>query len=87
MSVSNDYNKLVENLKTERDELNVRMHLAGAELRDDWQKLEERWEHLNSKLHQLGEASSESSGDINAAIKLLGEELKAGYKRVRSAMH
>ena len=32
---------LWQELKTERDELRVQMHLAKAELRDEWEELEE----------------------------------------------
>ena len=31
---------LIDSLKTQRDELRVQMHLAKAEIRDEWEEIE-----------------------------------------------
>lgn len=87
MTITTNNQKLVQRLKTERDELNVRMHLAGAELHDEWRELETRWEHFRAKSRQVEAATAESAEDIGAALELLAAELKAGYKRIRSRLH
>lgn len=85
--MKDDYRHLVESLKTERDELNVRMHLASSELRDEWLHLEERWDKIQFKLEKAASAASDSAEDVGAAIHILGDELKAGYRKIREAMH
>lgn len=87
MDMKTDYQRLVQQLKTERDELNVRMHLAGAELRDEWAELEKRWDRLQARGKQLKTATGESAEEIGAATRQLGEELKAGYRRIKSRLH
>lgn len=74
--------QLTQQLKVERDALHLKAHLLKLDLRDEWQATEKKWEQLNQKLHRAGTEGVESSRDIAAAIKLLGEEIKAGYERI-----
>lgn len=87
MPLRKDYDTLADRLKTERDELNVQMHLASADLRDEWHILEDRWDDFQHKLKRANRAASESADEIGAALELLGQELKEGYKNIRKAMH
>jgi len=80
------YQELFEKLKTERDELNVRMHLAKAELRDDWSAAELQWEKFRGKSEQLTKLADESGEEIWEATKLLGEEIVKGYRRLRDGL-
>lgn len=77
-----DIEELVEKLKQERDELGVKLHLAKMEAGDEWQELERKWSRLEAKVKQLGDAAADSTGDIRAAAGLLGQEIKAGFKRI-----
>jgi SMC interacting uncharacterized protein involved in chromosome segregation len=79
---SEDIEEMVEQLKQERDELGVKLHLAKMEASDEWQELERKWSKLEAKIKQLGDAAAESTGDIRAAAELLGQEIKAGFKRI-----
>lgn len=87
MDVNDKYEDWLQGLKTERDELNVRMHLAAADVRDEWHELEKRWEHLQTKRRQVKAAADDSAEDVGAALELLTAELKAGYQRIRSRLH
>lgn len=78
--------KLVERLRQERDELRVRSHLLGAELRDEWEEMERKWEHVETRLERLRESARESSGDVGAAVSQLGEEIAHAYQRMRDAL-
>jgi hypothetical protein len=70
-----------------RDELKVQMHLAKAEFRDEWnQKLEPRFWELKTKLDRVEEASAETAVELRSAVKLLTEELKDGYERIRKSL-
>ena len=77
-----DIEDLVEKLKQERDELGVKLHLAKMEANEEWQELERKWSKLEAKMKQVGDAASESTGDVRAAAELLGQEIKAGFKRI-----
>tara|TARA_R110000782_G_scaffold33095_3_gene80208 strand:- start:1527 stop:1811 length:285 start_codon:yes stop_codon:yes gene_type:complete len=79
---SEDIEEMLEKLKQERDELSVKLHLAKMEASEEWQDLERKWSKLESKVKQMGGAAAESTGDIRAAAQLLGQEIKAGFKRI-----
>ncbi len=80
--LSEDIEEMVEELTEERDELRVKLHLAKMEASDEWQELERKWSKLEAKVKKMGGAAAESTGDIRAAAQLLGQEIKAGFKRI-----
>jgi len=73
----------IESLRTTRDDLRVRLHLGRAEVRDRWEKLEESWERVQAKLKLLRAESKESAEDVEAAARLLVDELREGYQHLR----
>jgi hypothetical protein len=74
--------KMVQHLRQERDELKVKLHLGKLDASDEWHELERKWGKLESKAKELGDATAESSKEVAAAAKLLGEEIGAGFKRI-----
>ena len=75
--------KLMDDLKQWRDELNVQMHLGKAEAKDLWNETEDKWEHLRSQLDAMENETSDTAKDIGAASMLLVEEIKQGYERLK----
>ncbi|MEW6134010.1 MAG: hypothetical protein AB1591_12765 [Pseudomonadota bacterium] len=75
--------KLEDAVIQQRDELRVKMHLAKADARDEWEKLESKWAEVQTKFAEVKKAASESSGNIEAAARLLADELLKGYERIR----
>ena len=73
---------MMEELKEERDELRVKLHLAKMETSDEWQELEHKWSKLQAKAKKVGNATAESSDDVGAAVRLLGQEIRIGFKRI-----
>jgi len=74
--------EMLNELKTERDELRVRLHLAKMESSEEWQKLERQLVKLESKTREIGGATAEASEDMAAAAKLLAEEIGDGFKKI-----
>ncbi len=72
---------LMERLKTERDEIALKVHLASMELKDEWEELETKWDQFSSR------AGFDKTADgVESAVELLGDELKRGYARLRKAL-
>ena len=86
MDLRHDLEKLAESLKQQRDELQLKMHLLNLEARDEWEKAEQNWQHFQNKAEELGKAGTAASNDVGAAVKLLGEELRRAYERVRKSL-
>ncbi len=72
---------MINALKQKRDELRVQMHLASKEAQDEWEELEEKMQDFTAKA-QLRETSQ----GLGKALGQVGEELKAGYDRIRRAI-
>lgn len=70
-------------LEQERDELRVRLHLGKAEAREEWDKLDARISDLRGRLDRAGDEAGDAMEDVAAAAKLLGEEIRLGFDRVR----
>ena len=81
-----DATELLARLRTERDELAVQIHLARAEAREEWEKLQPRWEHFQARAREVAETAEDSSREVGAALGLLGEELKRGFQRIRDTL-
>lgn len=75
--------KLEDMVLQQRDELRVKLHLAKADARDEWEELERKWAEAQGKFAQVQKAAGESGEDVEAAARLLGEELLKGYERIR----
>jgi hypothetical protein len=79
-------NTILTNLKDEieqdRDELILKAYLLKANTKDEIEKLEKQWHQFKGHSQQVVYEAKKASGDIFTATKLLGEELKTGYKRI-----
>ena len=73
---------IVQKLEQERDELRLKMHLAKADARDEWEKMEERWGELRGKMDVVKEGASEASVDVREAASGLADEIKKGYRKI-----
>lgn len=77
---------LSDTLARVRDELNLKVHLAKAEVRTMWEEAETKWTLLQSRLTGVKLARDESAVDISAAVKQLFHELGDAYERIRVAV-
>jgi hypothetical protein len=77
---------LRDRLALERDELRLRLHLARAEIRDEFAATEHKWERFHARASAVAESAGEGGRDVAAAAGLLGEELRDAYRRIREAV-
>ena len=78
--------EMLAKLEQERDELKVRAHLGKAEAREEWDKLEGRIAELRGRLDKEGDEAGDVMEDVGAAAKLLGEEIRDGFARIRRSL-
>ena len=79
-------NKAFEDLKRQRDELKVQLHLGKAEVRDEWTKLETRLEEVKATMSKVGREAGKTAEAVGAAMGLAVDEIKKGYDRLRKAL-
>ena len=78
-----DIEALIEGLRQQRDAIQVQLHLGKAEAKQEWEELEKKLEHLRAKAKVVGGEAQAVSQDVFEAAKLLAEEIKRGYERIR----
>ena len=78
--------KIGEDLKRQRDELMLKLHLAKAEARDEWNNLETQWEEAKTKLETIREEAGKTTESVSAGLGNVLDELKKGYDRIRKEL-
>ena len=81
-----DLSSLLDDVKRQRDEIRVQLHLAKAEAKDEWERLETQFEHVRGKLQVVGHEAGKAAEEVGAALRLAAEELLHGYERVRKIL-
>jgi SMC interacting uncharacterized protein involved in chromosome segregation len=74
--------EMLAELRQESEKLKLKLHLAKMEAGDEWKNLETKLARLESKAKELGGATAEASQDVVAAAKLLGGEIRDGFKKI-----
>lgn len=75
-----------EDIARQRDELRLKVHLAGMEARDSWEELEERWETLVARKAQLQRELQPTVDDARVAWMMLKDEILEGYRTIRDRL-
>jgi predicted nucleic acid-binding Zn-ribbon protein len=76
----------IEKLRQERDELQLKMHLGKAELKEEWEALERKWEQLEGRVAGVRDEAREAGREVGAAFGLLTDELTEAYRRIRARL-
>jgi len=76
----------LEALTQQRDELRVKMHLAGMEVQDKWGELEEQWEQLIARKDQLEKELEPTAADARVAWLMLKDNIVEGYQIIRDRL-
>lgn len=75
--IGNDASKALKELgqalKRERERIAIQMDLGRMEVKDEWNRLEARWDEFEEQAEELGDEAKE-------AAHRLGEELKERYE-------
>jgi hypothetical protein len=86
MSEKSSLEELISTLKQQRDELRVKMHLASAEAKQEYERLSDRINELMAQYEPTKDAATESAGKVFSALKLAGEEMLNGFNRIRKTL-
>jgi len=86
MEIREEFDKLVEKLKIERDQLNLKVHLASMEAREEFAEAEKKWTKVKEKATEIADEAVDTSEEYVAKAKIVGEELKETYKRIATRL-
>lgn len=82
MDLQKEFETLVENLKTERDEIKLKLHLASMDVKEEFENVEQKWDEVTKKAAEIADDSKETSEEFIGKVKIVGEELKETYQRI-----
>jgi len=82
MSVKEDFEDLLDKLQVERDEINLKLHLASMEAKQEFEEAEKEWQRLKVKAAEVADESVDTSEEFIAKAKIVAEELKDAYYRI-----
>ena len=80
------YEEISKELHTERDNIKVQLHLLNMDAKEQWNELEKKHEKFKTKASTIKDVTEDSAGEVVEALKLVAEELREGYKRIKNAM-
>lgn len=82
MSLKNEFESLLVNLDSVREELQLKLHLASMDAKDEFAEAEKQWLQIKNKAAEIADESIDTSEEYIAKAKIVGEELKEAYQRV-----
>ena len=80
------FQQVVADLERERDELKLKLHLAKADGRDEWARLDGKLADLRLRADAAGNEARDALDDVGEAAKKLADEIREGFKRVRKTL-
>jgi archaellum component FlaC len=66
---------IMAELETVRDEIRVRIHLGGMDLKDKWRELESRIEELQRDNPEASQKVRDAANDLRDAFRALRQKL------------
>jgi|GEM_PF-206721 len=86
MNIREELEKFRDGLIQQRDELRVQINLAKLEAQEEWNKTEEKLEEFKNKLAGVADEAKDASEDVWTGVKMLGEEIRSAYERIKSRL-
>jgi hypothetical protein len=80
------WQQVLTDLERERDELKLKIHLAKAEGRDEWARIDKKLDELRFRAGAAGSEAKDAMDDVGEAAKKLADEIKAGLDRIRKTL-
>ncbi len=87
MDLKKEFDELTDVLKQQRDEIEVQIHLASMEAKDEWKKAEKNWDQFIDGLGVITDDAKETSAELIQTTKIIGDELKNTYTRISERLN
>ena len=82
MDLKKEFDELSDTLKQQRDEIELQIHLASMDAKDEWQNAEKNWGQFVDALGVITDETKETSSELIHTTKVIGDELIETYKRI-----
>lgn len=82
----NPFDELVDDLRTLRDELSVKLHLGGKDLRDFLDQQDAKLVAAQNRIEAAAREVRATGPDVEKAARALLDEVRAGWERARARL-
>ena len=82
MAIKDEVAGLLAKFKTERDEIQLKLHLASMDIKQEFEDAEKKLAQLKEHGAELMDDSLEASDELKAKVNIIAEELKEAYQRI-----
>ncbi len=86
MNINEELAQISEQLKQERDEIKLKVHLASMEAKDEWEQAETTWAGLKDNLDDIVDETKETTEELLASAKVVADELGQTYERIKKRL-
>jgi hypothetical protein len=82
------WEEVLQDLERQRDEIKLKLHLAKADARDEWARLnlDDKIATLRQRADAAGGEARDAMKDIGIAADRLADEIREGLERVRKTL-
>ena len=87
MTIQNKAKSLVEEVKAQRNELQVKLDMDNAEVKSQWKGMEEKWLEMDSKYIRLEHSMGKAIIALERDIEHIGSDLKDSYLQIVKSLH
>ena len=86
MEIKKEFGNLYEKLKVERDEIKLQLHLASMEAKEEFENAEKQWVLVKARANEIADDTKETTQEFIAKARIVGEELKDTYHRIKQRL-
>jgi chromosome segregation ATPase len=76
----------ISRLKQQREELAVQINFGKVVAQEEWERLNVRLDELAKEYEPLKDAVEQSAGNVFDSLKLVADEVKEGFDRIRKTL-
>jgi len=82
----NKIEETISTLKQQRDKLGLQIHLGAAEAKEEYDAAMQKLDKMSSEFEPVKDAAEESAENVLASLKLVGEEVKTSFDRIKKSL-
>jgi len=86
MSIQTEIESLSKKLHNQRDEIELKLHLASMEVKDEWERTDAKWADFKGKVEDISDDAKEITEELLGDAHTMGDELKSTYQKIVSRL-
>jgi len=86
MTIKTEIENLAKKLHSQRDEIELKLHLASMDIKEEWEKTDAKWTDFKGKAEDISDDAKETTEELLEGAQIIGDELKSAYQKIVSRL-